>query len=291
LEVCHNKESFLCFDHGKDIKEIGMMDMSSMLLNIENITIPNGLLGLPEWKKFSLQQTVDMMPVALLHFLEAEGLSLIVANPGSWYPEYSFDVSDEDMAIIDAKSVDDLIILAIINVESDPFQVTSNLVSPILINPKNKLGVQIVLHNSPFMVNQPLTVKTMLITLAEGLAGLPQYKHFILQIVDELMPVMLLVCKDEKRISFPLIDPWLINPDYNPKLSQEDMTDLGISTEKEASWFAIMNMQNEPFQVNANLVGPIVVNPKNGVAKQVILSNSKIQATHPIKTMEPGAKK
>jgi flagellar assembly factor FliW len=263
-----------------------MADIDSILLNMEKVTFPGGLIGMPELKNFSLQQTADMMPIALLHSQDASGLSLIVANPAAWYPEYGFDVSDEDMAAIKASSVDDLVILAIINVDADPFQVTSNLVSPILINPKEQLGVQIVLHNSPFMVQQPLTVKTMEVSIPDGLIGLPSYKNFILQIVEELLPVMLMVCRDEKRISFPMIDPSLINPDYSPKLSAEDLSLLGIAREGDASWFSILNVQNDSLEVTANLMAPIAINPTSGVGRQVILSKSGYKAAHPIKTVD-----
>ena len=263
-----------------------MIDISSDLLNVDEITFPNGLIGIPEWNHFSLRQTIDMLPIALLYCKDAGDLSLIVANPGTWYPEYSFEISDEDMATLKAESVDNLITLVIINVDADPFLITSNLVSPILINPEKNLGVQIMLHKSPYQARQPLTVKSMTVTIEEGLAGIPEYKNFALQFVDELIPITLLVCQDQNRISFPVIDPLLINPEYSPKLSKEDLEALKVSNEKDVSWFVILNVENDPLQITANLMAPLVINPENGIGRQVILSKSGYHTMHPIKTME-----
>jgi flagellar assembly factor FliW len=263
-----------------------MTDKNEILLNMEKITFPNGLVGIPEWKNFSISQTMDMLPIALLNCKDAGDLSLIVANPGTWYPQYVFEVSDEDLAVVKASSVDNLVTLAIINVDSDPFNVTANLVSPILLNPDKNLGVQIVLHKSQYLVNQPLTLKTMVVRLEEGLVGLPEYKNFVLQVAEELLPVMLLVSQDEKRISFPVIDPYLINPDYMPRLEENEADAIGISGVKDASWFVILNVVNDPLLVTANLMAPLAINPNTGVGRQVILSRSGYHTSHPIRTFE-----
>lgn len=256
------------------------------LLNLENIRFPNGLAGLPEWKNFSLHQTVDMMPIAILQCKDEERVSFIVSNPAGWFPTYRFDVLDDDMKLIKAKDVADLIVLAIINVETDPFAVTANMLAPLLINPKSKLGVQVVLHKSPYLARQPLTMKTMGIRLEEGLMGLPEYKEYILQIVDELMPVMLLVSHDEHRISFPVVNPWLVDADYAPKLSKEDQMALRVGSQDELAWFAIVNVNNDPVEITVNLKAPIVVNPRTGEARQVLLSQSGYQTMQPIKMLD-----
>ena len=263
------------------------MAEASILLNMEGVTFPNGLIGLEEYKHFNLQQSVDMIPVALMGSLEEKGLSFIVANPGNWIQNYKFEIKDEDLGIIKASSVDDLIILVIINVVSDPFTITSNMISPLVINPTSKLGIQMVLTGSPYQARQPLSLRTMSLYLKEGLLGIPEWKKFVLQIVDELLPVMLLASQDSKLVSFPIIDPSLIDPDFNPKLSDEDKTYLGINDEKELAWFVILNVQNEPFQVTANMISPIVVNPKLELARQVLLSQSGYQTAHPIKMIDP----
>jgi len=256
------------------------------LLNLDELTFPDGLVGLPELRHFKLQQSVDMVPVALLHSKEEKGLSFIVANPLSWYQEYKFDITDEEMSSIKAARIEDLVVVTIINVASDPFQVTANMISPLVINPASKLGLQLVLEHSPYQARQPLSLKTMTVTLKEGMLGIPEWKNFVLQIIDELMPVMLLASQDAPRISFPVVDPWFINPDYDPKLTEDDKVFLSANNEKDLAWFAILNVQTEPLLITANLMSPIVLNPHLNIARQVLLSKSGYPTAQPIKVMD-----
>lgn len=260
---------------------------TSILLNINEITFPNGIVGLEEFKHFKLQQTLDTIPIALMNSQEEKGLSFIVANPATWFQDYKFDISDEEMALIKASNVDDLIILVIINVVNDPFTITANMISPLVINPKSNLAIQLVLNDSPYMARQPLTLRTLSVYLKEGIIGIPEWKKFVLQIVDELMPVMLLASQDAPLVSFPVIDPIWIDQAYEPKLSDEDKEYLGAKDENELAWFVILNIQNEPLHVTANMMSPIVVNPKRDIARQVLLSQSGYQTAHPIKVIDP----
>jgi flagellar assembly factor FliW len=262
-----------------------MTSKTEMLLNIKQVSFPQGLVGISEWKNFSLHQTTDMVPIALLISSDEKRVSFIVSNPASWFPNYRFDLSDADMEEIKATSIDDLIILSIINIESDPFKVTANMAAPIVINPESKLGLQVLLHDSPYLPRQPLSMKTMAVKLDNGLLGLPEYKNFVMQIIDELMPVMLLVCKDEEHISFPVVNPWLVDPNYDPKLDKDELRELFATSQEELAWFAIMNVKNEenqPIEITVNLKAPVVVNPRNGSAKQVILSKTEYEVMKPI---------
>lgn len=266
-----------------------MTDSQFTLLNIEKIHLPDGLLGLPEWKHFKLQQTLDMVPVALLHCEEEPRVSFIVADPISWFAQYKAEVTPEDLKFLKAKSKEELYILSIVNVEADPFLVTANLLSPILINPTSKLGKQIVLHGSPYLAKQPLTLRTVAIRLEEGLLGLPEWKNFCLQIVNELLPIKLLVCLDEKRISFPVVDPSLLDENYKPKLSTEDKKFLGGGAAKDMEYLVILNVHDDPFKITANMKAPIAINNKTGRVRQVILSATDYQPNYPLKTMDLSA--
>jgi flagellar assembly factor FliW len=69
-----------------------------LLYNIDEILFTNGLEGFPEWKNIRLQQTSEMMPIALLHCLDDDNLSFIVANPRTWFPMYLIDASKEELS-------------------------------------------------------------------------------------------------------------------------------------------------------------------------------------------------
>jgi len=161
------------------------------------------------------------------------------------------------------------------------------MISPLVINPTSKLGLQLVLAGSPYMARQPLTLRTLAIHLKEGLLGIPEWKKFVLQIIDELMPIMLLASQDTPMVSFPVVDPWLIDTEYMPKLSDEDKAYFGVENETELAWFVILNVKNDPFQVTANLLSPIVTSADGEKARQVMLSKTPYETAHPIKVLDP----
>lgn len=259
------------------------------LLNLDHLHFPEGLLGLEEWKLFSLQQTPDMAPVAILHCTDEQRIRLIVADPHTWFPTYAINIPASVLKKLDVLNVAQLTTLVIINVEPDPFSVTANLVAPLLINLKSKIGVQVVLENSPYIPRQPLTMQTKMITFKEGIAGLEEYHQYILQTVDELRPIKLLVCEDQPRIYFPVIDPWIIYPDFKPILVPENTKLMETDLEHDFDWLVILTIKDEPFEVTANLIAPILISKKDSTAYQVILSNSSYKANEPVKKYDADA--
>jgi len=265
-----------------------MESLDQYLMNVDNLHFPEGLQGIPEWKNFRLQQTKNMLPIALLQSLDEKLVSLIVANPFSWFPSYRLEITDEEMAAIKASKVEDLYILAGINVESEPFQVTANLLSPLVINPKSGLGLQKVLHQSGYQARQPLSLRTLKVTLPEGLLGIPEYKDFVVQSAAELAPVLLLSSQKTKSLSFPLVAPLLLDPDYKPEVSDEDLKALGSPEMADLKMYVLLNVQNEPFQATVNMNAPLIVNTRLGIGRQVLLEKAKYEVAHPVNLARPG---
>lgn len=114
----------------------------------------------------------------------------------------------------------------------------------------------------------------------EGWVGCADWRRFALELPPETAPVGLLRSLDEPELSFIVVDPWKVEPGFEPLLTEADREALGAGEEAELQWLSVLNVQNEPFAVTANLLGPLVVNRANGTARQVILSQSGYSAAH-----------
>ena len=80
------------------------------------------------------------------------------------------------------------------------------------------------------------------------------------------------------------MNPFLVFPDYQPELSDEDVAFLGLKSSDEASIFNIVTLRGRG-SATINLKGPIVINRRTLVAKQVIPVNAasyNVQQTLPI---------
>ncbi len=104
--------------------------------------------------------------------------------------------------------------------------------------------------------------------------------QFLLFFQDPGEPIGVLIPMAPQSVSLAVADPFQVMPDYQPALSESDVREL--QGDQELSWVSILNIQNDPFQVFVNLLGPIVYHPGSGQGKQVVLSNSGYPASYPL---------
>ncbi len=246
------------------------------------IFFADGLVGCEDWKHFELQQPPEMAPIAILQSLDEKRLSFIVADPRLWYPQYALDLAEADALALGLAHPGQARLLSILTVEAEPFQVTANLLGPLVLNPENGQARQMIQSNRPYLARQPLSLRTQVVTFAEGLVGCPDWRRFILRQADDNSPVKLLLSQDQPQLSFPVVDAKLVDAHYTPQLPEADRVALGVVDERDVQWLTILTVQAEPFAVTANLLGPLAVNQSTGQARQVVLSQSGYGAAHPV---------
>ena len=63
-----------------------------------------------------------------------------------------------------------------------------------------------------------------------------------------------------EKLSFVVMNPFMLKEDYNPVLSEEDYKKLGTSDEKDLSYYVFCVIANVAEESTVNLRCPIVVN-------------------------------
>lgn len=116
----------------------------------------------------------------------------------------------------------------------------------------------------------------------DGLVGFLQLRRFVLLEDPDEAPIAILQSIDDISSSFLVTDPWLVLPDYKPKLSPEDMDRLELKKMDDAQVLCILAAKEGRVLVTANLLGPIVINSSIRRARQVILQDSPYSAQHPV---------
>lgn len=115
----------------------------------------------------------------------------------------------------------------------------------------------------------------------DGLFGFEQYKKYVPFPVQEDSDVMLYLQSVENlNLSFVLMNPFYLDPDYAPKLSEHDMQSIGAEKEDIISYYVICVMKERPTDCTVNLKCPIIVNSVTREAKQVILEEGEYQFRH-----------
>lgn len=114
--------------------------------------------------------------------------------------------------------------------------------------------------------------KENIITFEQGLLGFEELRQFAIIDVEECLPFEWLVSVEDPVVAFPILNPTLFFSDYNPSLPKDDLALLDIKKEKDVEMFCIVTLGKKPEDVTLNLKGPILINMKNKMGKQVVLA-------------------
>jgi flagellar assembly factor FliW len=121
-----------------------------------------------------------------------------------------------------------------------------------------------------------------IITFKEGLPGFPQIHRFAVLEMEELKPFQYLQALDDPPISLFVINPFMVDPSYEFRLTDSDMEDVSSTNSSELAVYAVATIPENPNEATLNLMAPIVINEKDRRGKQVILHESRYSVKHPL---------
>ena len=124
--------------------------------------------------------------------------------------------------------------------------------------------------------------KENIITFEQGLLGFEELTQFAIIAVEECLPFEWLISLEDPVVAFPILDPTLLFSDYKPSLTKEDIVLLDIKNEMDVEMFCIVTLGETPKNVTLNLKGPILINMKNKMGKQIVLTEDFYSLRHPL---------
>jgi flagellar assembly factor FliW len=114
------------------------------------ITLPLGLMGLPELKEFEITKLTRCHPFLRLASLGELHLEFLIVEPGEVVNDYAFVLEDEHAEALGLERAEDVLILNVVTLHSqEPSYITVNLAGPIIINRQTGIGRQVVLPREP----------------------------------------------------------------------------------------------------------------------------------------------
>jgi flagellar assembly factor FliW len=129
-----------------------------------------------------------------------------------------------------------------------------------------------------------------IISVPYGIIGFPDEKRFVLLEHKKGSPFFWFQSVDNPSLAFALMDPLLFKPDYEIEISPEDTAALELKDTLEGiQTLVIINISNgKGMEVTANLLGPIIINVQNRLAKQIVLYQHQYSHRHPIPLLKNG---
>jgi len=126
---------------------------------------------------------------------------------------------------------------------------------------------------------------TKTIFFPEGLPAFETQKEFVLIQNEEEAPFLWLQSKNNSKLAFITIDPFVIHKNYLPDIPEEDVKFLKITDQDDVLILSIVNIRNnQNLDITANILSPVIINWKERIGKQVILKNhQQYSVKYPIK--------
>jgi flagellar assembly factor FliW len=110
------------------------------------------------------------------------------------------------------------------------------------------------------------------ITIEEGLLGFPLSRRFLLFPYGEGSAFFWLQSVDEPDIAFIVINPFDFFTDLEFVIQDEDSASLGLERDEDVEVFTLVTIpEGRPEEMRTNLAGPVVVNVRNRLGKQVLM--------------------
>jgi flagellar assembly factor FliW len=125
-----------------------------------------------------------------------------------------------------------------------------------------------------------------LVAIDGGLLGFPDATSFVRLPVDDAEGWEWLQSTNDGDLAFLVISAFRFFPDYDIELPEGDVTALELDDPSDADVLALVTIRHTEeggiASVTANLLGPLVINHRTGVGRQVVLSDSQHSTRQPV---------
>jgi flagellar assembly factor FliW len=126
------------------------------------------------------------------------------------------------------------------------------------------------------------------IEMPAGMIGFPEYHRYILMpFADPDVPFLCWQCIDNIDLCFIVIDPAIICPDYEIALPAEEFENIKLTAAAEGAVYVVVTVPENPREMTANLMGPVVINHSARKAKQLVLTDPRYTTRH--RVLQPEA--
>jgi flagellar assembly factor FliW len=125
--------------------------------------LPQGLIGFKDYTRAELLYLPDHLPFLWLKLTRGtEAVHFIVIEPGGLVSGYTPELFDSDAEALDLRDPSEAMVLNIVTLrQQNPLDATINLVGPIVMNRRTRVGRQLVIANySQYSAHSPLVDHT-----------------------------------------------------------------------------------------------------------------------------------
>jgi flagellar assembly factor FliW len=131
------------------------------------IEMPEGIPGFEHLRRYVLLTHRENHPFLWLQAVDDGGVAFVVVNPFLFQVSYEPEIPDDVVRKLSIETVEDVVVLVIVTIRKDPFRLTANLRAPVVVNGKNRRGIQVILEDHDYPIQFSL-LKTPVLETKTG---------------------------------------------------------------------------------------------------------------------------
>lgn len=119
-----------------------------------------------------------------------------------------------------------------------------------------------------------------IIQIPKGLLGFEDFERYVIVNNPDCYPFHWLQSVDTPELSFVIVSPVIFFPAYRVEVHSKEVADIGVTDPHDVEIHVIVTIPPQLERMTANLQGPILINTRNKMAKQLVLTNSDYGVQH-----------
>ena len=121
------------------------------------------------------------------------------------------------------------------------------------------------------------------VTVPIGMFGFEEEHEFLLIPFEGSCETLLsLQSLQTPALSFTVMTPFSLLPDYSPELQPSELKSLGVTENGELGYYVLCAIKDPIANSTVNLKCPVAINVDTRVARQVILETDRYEMRHPL---------
>ncbi len=118
------------------------------------------------------------------------------------------------------------------------------------------------------------------INFTKPILGFDDCRQYVLVEKEAVFPVFWIQSIDKPDVAFPDVSPFSVSDEYSIKIRPRDLSDIQARNTVDILVLTILVVPEITTSLRTNLRAPIIYNPVDKVAKQLILNDDKYPIQH-----------
>lgn len=120
----------------------------------------------------------------------------------------------------------------------------------------------------------------LIVHMTKPILGFEQYRTYVVVETEDFEPFKWFQSIECPELAFVVVNPMLFFPDYVVEVNPKEIEELRVDDVDGIVTYAIVSIPADFTLMTANLQGPVLINTKTNLAKQLVLVNSRFGIRH-----------